>query len=91
MPVLKGEIDIPNKLSQKVKILIDSGAAISLISKDIAAELIQNGVRITSEGNLRIKVANGERTSLNETVKISIKVGGRRTDPINFCFEKFAL
>ena len=49
MPILKGSIRISNRI-RKVKILIDSGAAISLISRDIADSLIRTGIQTKKEG-----------------------------------------
>ena len=83
MPVLKGAIKISDG-SMKVKILIDSGAAISLISKDTADRLVRAGAKIEREGNMRIKVASGERALINETLTLPIRLGGQWTNPIKF-------
>ena len=73
MPVLKGSIRISDS-NKKVKILVDSGAAISLISKEIAEKLIRAGAQTKKEGNMRIKVANGEKTLINETLTVPIYI-----------------
>ena len=50
----------------------------------MAAELTKAGVPSTREGNLRIKVANGEKTLVNETFSTTHLIGGHETDPIKF-------
>jgi hypothetical protein len=83
MPILKGFAIIPEK-HKKVRILIDSGAAINLVSRDVAEEFRKAGGKISKEGDVRIKTANGDRTSINEVLNLSLKIGGRRTDLMKF-------
>ena len=79
MPIFKSAIRISDG-NMKVKILIDSGAAISLISKGTADRLVRAGAKIEREGNLRIKVASGERALINKTITLPIRMGGQWTN-----------
>ena len=83
MPVLKGLISVSGK-PRAIKVLIDSGAAINLISRQIADELSKTGVATTREGNMKIRVANGDRASIDEVLQIPVKLGGQWTDPVKF-------
>ena len=83
MPVLKGAVQI-SEGTKRIKILIDSGAAISLISRELADKLLKAGAKIAQEKGLRIKVASGERAVLNETLTLPLQLGGQWTDPIKF-------
>jgi hypothetical protein len=83
MPILKGSITLAEK-RKKVKVLIDSGAAINLISRETASELVKVGIEIRREGNIKIKIANGDKASINEVLRIPIKLGGQWTDTIKF-------
>ena len=83
MPILRANIDI-NNTSRKVRVLIDSEAAINLVSKEIATELEKNGLKISREGNMRIKVANGGKALVDKVLEFPIFIGGVRTDPIKF-------
>ena len=82
MPILKASINV-HECSQ-VKVLIDSGAAINLISGEIAAALEKNGTKATKEGNMRIKVADGKRMPVDKVFHIPIQLAGKWTDPIKF-------
>jgi hypothetical protein len=83
MPILKGSVKI-SSTKRKVKILIDSGAAINLISKATADCLVRAGATIIREGSLRIKVASGERALINETLTLPLCLGGHWTHPTKF-------
>ena len=61
MPILKATINVSQNKNKKVRLLIDSGAAINLISGEIAAELEKGGAQFSREGDMRIKVANGRK------------------------------
>ena len=83
MPILKGAIRISDG-DVKDKILIVSGMAISLILKGTADRLVRAGTKIEREGNLRIKVASGERALINENVTLPIRMGVSGPVPLNF-------
>jgi hypothetical protein len=83
MPVLKASVIAAGK-RRRVKVLIDSGAAINLISRELANELIKGGTTFRKEGNMRIRVANGDRTSISDVTDIALELGGEWTDPLKF-------
>ena len=63
MPILQGAIRISDE-DLKVKILKVLAKAINLISRGTADRLVIVGAKIAREGNLRIKVASGNESSL---------------------------
>mgnify|MGYP003951870295 CR=1 FL=1 len=65
---------------ENVKILIDSGAAISLI----ADKLRQQGYKTNEAKGINIKVANGTRETIRETITIPIKLEDKWTNEITF-------
>ena len=82
MPILKASINVGGE--KKVKVLIDSGAAINLVSGEIASELEKVGIKSTKEGNMRIKVANGKKMLIDKVYLLPIQIGGHTTDPVKF-------
>ena len=82
MPLLKASINASGE--RKVTVLIDSGAAINLISGEIVSELEEAGIKSSKEGNMRIKVANGKKMLIDRVYNLPIKLGGRVTDSVKF-------
>ncbi len=56
----------------------------ALLSREIADELAKSGIKIEKEGGMQIKVANGDKSAINEIVRIPIKLGGQWTDSMKF-------
>jgi hypothetical protein len=83
MPILKGFVNVSEK-RRKVKILVDSGAVVNLISRELAEEFLKAGMRTIKEGSMRVKLANGQRERINETLRLPIKIGGRWSDAATF-------
>ena len=69
---------------ENVKILIDSGAAISLITRKLADKLRQQGYKTKEAKGINIKVANGTRETIRETITIPIKLEDKWTNEITF-------
>ena len=78
MPILKARIP---GIGRPLRVLIDSGAAISLISEALA-ELIDKKFEGHSEDDVRVRVANGSRVSLSRTFNIPLDFEGQVTDPV---------
>ena len=83
MPILKASIAIQDK-NRKVRVLIDSGAAINLISRELAEELEKNGIKGEREGNMRIKVANGKKMLVDKVFFLPLKISDRWIDRAKF-------
>lgn len=79
MPVLRGLAG-----EQQVKILIDSGAAINLITKELAKKLCSQGNKIERTEGINIKVANGLKEAIRETITIPLKLNEQETQRVKF-------
>ena len=58
MPILKGSLEIL-KTKRRVKVLIDSGSGINLISEKVARELLKGGIKTSKAEGMKIKIAMG--------------------------------
>ena len=79
MPTLRGIVG-----EEQVRILIDSGAAISLMTKTLADKLCKKGHKTKEAHSVNIKVANGSKETIRETITVPIKLEGQWTNEITF-------
>jgi hypothetical protein len=79
MPVLRTKVD---NCQRVLRLLVDSGAGVNLINADLLSEL--GKVKTANDREIRIKVADGGRTSLNRVVELSLKFDDIRTDVVRF-------
>lgn len=57
---------------------------ISLIWEKMADKLLKGGAKLRTERWIKIKVANGNRASLDYILQKGLRLGGNDTDPIQF-------
>ena len=71
--------------SVAAKILVDSGSTLDLISGRMARKLQSLGHElIETTNNVKIKVANGKRSTLKQALKLNLILQGEHTDPVQW-------
>src|SRR4051812_46147134 len=84
MPILKCDIVTGSK-PLSVKMLIDSGSSLDLISGALAAKLKKQGcATMPMKKGIKIKVANGKRSVLQEALHLQLQLGTETTEAIDF-------
>ena len=84
MPLLDCEVQASEDYV-KLKMLIDSGSAVDLISDKMAQKLKKLGHAIEKSGRRTvIKVANGKTSRLKEAMTLTLRLGDEVTEPITF-------
>ena len=68
-----------------VKVLVDSGSTLDLISGEMARKLQRNGYRTEEVQNgVKIKVANGKRSTLNQMMALKLQIKAGSTESREF-------
>ena len=71
--------------SVAAKILVDSGSTLDLISGRMARKLLSLGHElIETTNNVKIKVANGKRSTLKQALKLNLILQGEHTNPVQW-------
>ena len=84
MPILKCEVQTPAEYVE-LKMLIDSGSALDLISGAMARKLKKMGCLLkAATKRVRIKVANGKRSVLQDAMTLQLRFGIEISEPIDF-------
>ena len=76
MPVLLCEIET-SKGNRKIKVLVDSGSSLDLVSEELAKEV---GNIVEERNGTKIRVANGKRCTLKECINAKIRMGPQWTE-----------
>jgi hypothetical protein len=78
-PVLQCQIG-----NRHFKILVDSGANLSLINEKVSHILVANGHPKREVPGVRIRVANGNRCTAKETISVPLGLGEETSEPVEF-------
>lgn len=84
MPILKCELQIGDE-RLGIRMLIDSGSSLDLISGAPARKLRKKGCEVRNTGKtLRIKVANGRKSIVREAMPLKLRLYDEVTEQVDF-------
>ena len=84
MPILKCAVHTPSE-KLEMKMLIDSGSSLDLISETMARKLQRKGcVTKAMKKIVRIKVANGRRSVLKDAMALRLQFGSQTNEETDF-------
>lgn len=84
MPILKCELQVGDEKMQ-IRMLIDSGSSLDLISGALARKLRKKGCEVRNIGKgVRIKVANGKKSIVREALPLKLRFYDESTEQIDF-------
>ena len=81
MPKIAGE---GSEVAIPVKVLVDSGSMIDIISSKLAKRLMAQNVVAIRTAKMRIIVANGNKNIIDKAMKLSLHIGGVKSDISTF-------
>ena len=85
MAVVSCEVEAKNlPKAVAIKLLIDSGSAIDIISGKLARKLKLNGVQVSTANTVHIKVANGNKNVINQAMLLHLNFEGVQSDARTF-------
>jgi hypothetical protein len=87
MPILRCSVGLNEPL--EVQVLVDSGSSLDLISENLARKLQKTGLEAKEvKKEVRIKVANGRRSTLREAMVLKLRMGIQETETLEFLILK---
>lgn len=84
MPVLKCEVATGENNRRSVRMLIDSGSSLDLVSKNMADELQKTGIKQVQTSPVNITVANGRKNAISTAMDLSIVIEDRKFESRKF-------